>query len=77
MISPVRCPVCDKAVTETDPKVNAAFPFCSQRCRDIDFNRWCNEEHKIVDSLTPEQLLEKLSPEELEEYIDKLEQGEQ
>ncbi len=76
MISPVSCPICNKPVTETDPKVNAAFPFCSVRCRDVDFFRWCNEEHKIVDSLTPEQLAEKLSPEEMEELINRLEQEE-
>ena len=29
-----RCPICGKPATE------AARPFCSPRCRDVDLNRW-------------------------------------
>ena len=29
-----RCPICDK------PAVEASKPFCSERCRDVDLNRW-------------------------------------
>jgi uncharacterized protein len=28
------CPICGK------PSVAAAQPFCSDRCRDVDLNRW-------------------------------------
>ncbi len=29
-----RCPICGKSATE------ASRPFCSERCRDVDLNRW-------------------------------------
>ena len=28
------CPICGK------PAVEASLPFCSDRCRDVDLNRW-------------------------------------
>ncbi|HBF56755.1 MAG TPA: DNA gyrase inhibitor YacG, partial [Afipia sp.] len=28
------CPICGK------PQVEASRPFCSERCRDVDLNRW-------------------------------------
>ena len=36
----VRCPVCEK---QFDSEESDAMPFCSQRCRDIDLNRWLTE----------------------------------
>jgi uncharacterized protein len=29
-----KCPICGKPATE------ASHPFCSERCRDVDLNRW-------------------------------------
>ena len=29
-----KCPICGKPATE------ASTPFCSERCRDVDLNRW-------------------------------------
>jgi endogenous inhibitor of DNA gyrase (YacG/DUF329 family) len=29
-----KCPICGK------PAVEASKPFCSERCRDVDLNRW-------------------------------------
>lgn len=41
----VDCPSCKtKSVWSKD---NPFRPFCSQRCRDIDFCGWANEEQKI------------------------------
>jgi endogenous inhibitor of DNA gyrase (YacG/DUF329 family) len=31
---PGRCPICRK------PAVDPCRPFCSQRCKDVDLNRW-------------------------------------
>jgi len=41
---PVRakaCPICGKPATE------ASRPFCSERCRDVDLNRWLSGSYKI------------------------------
>ena len=35
------CPVCGKPATE------ASHPFCSERCRDVDLNRWLSGSYAI------------------------------
>jgi hypothetical protein len=35
------CPICGKPATE------AAKPFCSERCRDVDLNRWLSGSYAI------------------------------
>jgi endogenous inhibitor of DNA gyrase (YacG/DUF329 family) len=37
-----RCPICGKPATET------AKPFCSDRCRDVDLNRWLSGSYAIA-----------------------------
>jgi endogenous inhibitor of DNA gyrase (YacG/DUF329 family) len=39
-----KCPTCEKPVEWQD---NAARPFCSERCKLIDFGRWANEEYRV------------------------------
>ena len=36
-----RCPICGKPATE------AAKPFCSDRCRDVDLNRWLSGSYVV------------------------------
>ena len=45
------CPICRAAVAERGE--NAAFPFCSERCRLVDLGRWLGEEYRVPDSSTP------------------------
>ncbi|HEY8337993.1 MAG TPA: DNA gyrase inhibitor YacG [Tardiphaga sp.] len=35
------CPICGK------PSVEASKPFCSERCRDVDLNRWLSNSYAI------------------------------
>ena len=35
------CPICGK------PSVASAQPFCSDRCRDVDLNRWLSGSYAI------------------------------
>jgi endogenous inhibitor of DNA gyrase (YacG/DUF329 family) len=35
------CPICGKPATESSK------PFCSERCRDVDLNRWLSDSYKI------------------------------
>jgi endogenous inhibitor of DNA gyrase (YacG/DUF329 family) len=35
------CPICGK------PSVEASKPFCSDRCRDVDLNRWLSGSYAI------------------------------
>jgi endogenous inhibitor of DNA gyrase (YacG/DUF329 family) len=40
-----KCPICDERVK---PRAeNAAFPFCSPRCKTIDLGKWLNEEYRV------------------------------
>jgi len=35
------CPICGKPAAETSK------PFCSERCRDVDLNRWLSDSYAI------------------------------
>jgi endogenous inhibitor of DNA gyrase (YacG/DUF329 family) len=39
--SPKPCPICGK------PGTQASRPFCSERCRDVDLNRWLSNSYSI------------------------------
>jgi endogenous inhibitor of DNA gyrase (YacG/DUF329 family) len=36
------CPICGK------PSVEASKPFCSDRCRDVDLNRWLSGSYVVA-----------------------------
>jgi len=38
---PRKCPICGK------PAVEATRPFCSERCRKIDLDRWRTETYRV------------------------------
>ena len=41
----VDCPTCGKKVEWIEQ--NKFRPFCSERCKLIDFGRWANEEYRV------------------------------
>ncbi|MFO0979588.1 MAG: DNA gyrase inhibitor YacG [Planctomycetaceae bacterium] len=43
------CPVCSKPVDPTETK---SAPFCSDRCRKVDFVRWWDGRYAIVEDLS-------------------------
>jgi endogenous inhibitor of DNA gyrase (YacG/DUF329 family) len=65
VIAPPTCPICSKPIpTEIDAK-SATFPFCSERCRQVDLLRWSKGEYRIVEPLSPQALeQEAANPEE-------------
>jgi uncharacterized protein len=40
----MKCPNCGKPAAWQD---NPHRPFCSERCKLIDFGRWANEEYRV------------------------------
>ena len=40
----MKCPTCHRPVKWED---NPHRPFCSERCKLIDFGAWANEEYKV------------------------------
>jgi endogenous inhibitor of DNA gyrase (YacG/DUF329 family) len=49
-----RCPICK---TETDSAVRAEFPFCSQRCRELDLGNWASERYVVSEPIFDEEEL--------------------
>jgi endogenous inhibitor of DNA gyrase (YacG/DUF329 family) len=48
----MRCPNCGKPANWQD---NLFRPFCSERCKLIDFGRWANEEYRMpAEHVSPE-----------------------
>jgi len=48
-----RCPRCGKSVLLTAE--NVWRPFCSERCKTVDFGDWLSERHRIPDDPQPEK----------------------
>jgi uncharacterized protein len=46
-----RCPICDGPVTAPDrtasPAAKSWFPFCSERCKQVDLGRWLTGQYVI------------------------------
>jgi endogenous inhibitor of DNA gyrase (YacG/DUF329 family) len=50
----MRCPNCGKPAEWQD---NPNRPFCSERCKLIDFGRWANEEYRVpVEQMPMEEM---------------------
>jgi len=48
----MKCPTCGKP---TNWQENPFRPFCSERCKLVDFGRWVNEEYSVPDERPSEQ----------------------
>ena len=53
MIRPQSCPICDKVLPLDAAKTSDNFPFCSERCRQVDLLRWSDGKYSIVEPLDP------------------------
>ena len=58
MIRPLSCPICKKPVPTPAEGTPNWFPFCSDRCRQVDLLRWYEGEYAIVEALSPDKLAE-------------------
>jgi len=56
MIRPLQCPICRKSVAAPAAGPASFFPFCSERCRQIDLLRWSRGQYAIVERLDLELL---------------------
>lgn len=53
MIRRQNCPICEQQLP-VDAAANLnSFPFCSDRCRQVDFFRWSEGKYAIVEDLDP------------------------
>ena len=44
-----RRPICDRPAAARPE--NAAFPFCSPRCKQVELGKWLNEEYRVPETL--------------------------
>jgi len=58
------CPICRKPVPLPATGVPSPFPFCSERCRQVDLLRWSKGQYAIVEPLTPEHQLDEADPDD-------------
>jgi endogenous inhibitor of DNA gyrase (YacG/DUF329 family) len=54
----LRCPTCKTIVTIRDED----YPFCSDRCRQIDLGKWASGVYKISSPILDPDILEDLPP---------------
>ena len=52
------CPICGKPATE------ASRPFCSERCRKIDLDRWRSEAYRVPTNEAPDPGVADITPSE-------------
>jgi hypothetical protein len=54
-----KCPTCEKPVEWKD---NPWRPFCSERCKLIDFDKWISDEYRVPgQQINPAEIAEELS----------------
>ena len=59
-----KCPTCGKPVEWRD---NPWRPFCSERCKLIDFGKWANEEYSVPGrEIDPAEISQSPNPAESE-----------
>ena len=46
------CPICKKP---TASERDADFPFCSERCRNLDLGNWASEKYVVSDAIFDEE----------------------
>ena len=51
------CPVCGKKLPDDASETLKPYPFCSSRCRLVDFYRWTEGHYQIVEDVDPYELL--------------------
>ncbi|MBM83452.1 MAG: DNA gyrase inhibitor YacG [Planctomycetaceae bacterium] len=54
MIKRQTCPVCERELPFEPGKISELFPFCSERCRNVDLYRWAEGKYAIVEEIGPE-----------------------
>ena len=53
VIRSMSCPVCEKKLPPGTGVDSPLYPFCSERCRNVDLFRWGTGRYAIVEPLTP------------------------
>ncbi|MGC1275308.1 MAG: DNA gyrase inhibitor YacG [Planctomycetaceae bacterium] len=55
MIRSITCPICKRKLPPGAGAESAWFPFCSERCRNVDLYRWSEGRYAIAEPLVPDE----------------------
>ena len=62
----LRCPICKKLVKAGDPD----FPFCSERCREVDLGKWASGAYVISSPVTDaEEAIRDTNPDDADDIL--------
>jgi endogenous inhibitor of DNA gyrase (YacG/DUF329 family) len=56
MIRALTCPICGRELPTANPAEKSFIPFCSERCRLVDFHRWWQGRYAIIEDVDPTHL---------------------
>ncbi|WP_310821059.1 DNA gyrase inhibitor YacG [Stratiformator vulcanicus] len=72
MIRPQTCPICKTELPPEAATRSKWFPFCGERCRNVDLARWSDGRYAIVDDLSPDQIVDELEKQgiDVEDLLD-------
>ncbi len=56
VIQQMTCPICKKPLDNESTDSKSFRPFCSDRCRKVDFHRWWDGKYAIVEDLDPDAI---------------------
>ncbi len=55
MIRPLTCPICKTQLASGAATESRWFPFCGERCRNVDLYRWGEGKYAIVEPLLSDE----------------------
>lgn len=61
MVKVTTCAICSKPLPLHASRELKTFPFCSNRCQEVDLLRWMGGKYAVVEEAAPEQLAEHLA----------------
>lgn len=64
------CPICKMKLSATAATESSDFPFCSERCRQVDLLRWSDGKYAIVEPLSEDAIAERQLADEMDESLE-------
>jgi endogenous inhibitor of DNA gyrase (YacG/DUF329 family) len=64
------CPICEIELSATAATESKHFPFCCERCQQVDLLRWSDGKYAIVEPISADKLAEKQFEDEMDEPLD-------
>jgi endogenous inhibitor of DNA gyrase (YacG/DUF329 family) len=53
-----QCPICSKPLAADACAESSLFPFCSERCKQVDLARWFGGKYEVVEPLDPMRIFD-------------------